>query len=510
MSSALGTGISRVLGLFRETVTAALLGAGETADIWNIAFTIPNAFRRFVADEGLTGALLPAFMTAEVEDGMDAAQHLANQMFAALLVVNFVLCGVLILGAELAVTAFAYEFTKNPEQFATTVTLTRWLIPFLGMVSLVGLCEAMLNHKGHFFTPKVAPGLVSLGMVTGGLGLTGWVDPLWALAGGTLVGGLAHVLVNVPMIRRLWGPVGIDFSWHNNRFRGVAREMSKVVLIGLLAQANVMVLRQVATSLGTGAVSQYWYANRLVDLAQGIIAVSIGSALLPNVSRSVAERNMDQLRRDMERAFRLAAFLLLPASMVLLCFSEPTVAMVYRVGKFSAETIPITAAVLQMFVPFMLAVAAINLIKRVYFALEDRNTLLAVGTLGVLLTGGIGWALGQQFGISGMVAGLSLSTCLQFVAYITVLQQRLGGVVPVAALAGPLAKMAAASLPVGAILWASTPMGDWDAGPLNPLNWLVYGTAGVLSLIAYGLMAQLLKIEEFQQVSSRLLDRFRR
>ncbi|MFT4978025.1 MAG: putative peptidoglycan lipid II flippase, partial [Myxococcota bacterium] len=333
LSSALGTALSRGFGAARDIVTASVLGAGSVSDAFYVAWTIPNVFRRFVADEGLTGALIPALSQAEREEGEDAMRRLSAAVLGALLLLNVLFISAGILGADGLVLLFAWSWRDDPEQYALVVGMTRWLFPFLGMVSLVSFFEGLLNYRGHFFTPKLAPALVSLGIVIGALTVGSTIaEPVWALVGGALVGGVAHVLIHAPALARHWGRVGLSFRFGSPRLRAVLRELGKVVAIGVFAQINLLVLRQLATSLPSGSVSHYWNANRIVDLSQGVVAVAIGSALLPNVAAAVAEKDWEVFRTDLTRALRLALFLLLPVAVTLLSFSIPITAVVFRHG----------------------------------------------------------------------------------------------------------------------------------------------------------------------------------
>lgn len=507
LASVLGTGMSRVLGAARDIAIADFLGASAVSDAFWIAFTIPNTFRRFVADEGLTGALIPAIAQAEAEEGEPAARQLGGSVLVALLLANVVLIGLGELGAEWVVRAFAYAFTEDPEQLALTVSMTRWLFPFLAMVSVVSWAEGLLNHRGHFFLPKLAPGLVSAGIVTSVLFLgDAFAQPVYAVVAGTLVGGMVHVLVVLPPLVAGWGTVPLSFALGSSRLHGVLRELGKVVVIGLMAQVNILVLRQLAASQGTGAITWYWNANRIVDLAQGMIAVAIGSALLPTLSQAVASADWDRVRADITRALRLAGFLLVPAAAILLAFSQPVTAILFRHGKFTWEHVEWTALTLVVLVPYFLSLAGINIVKKVYFALEDRNTLLAVGVVGVLLTAGLGFALSIPWGLPGLAAALSVSTVVQLVAYVVLLRRRLGTHLGLGSLAVPFAKMTAAAVPVGLILWGASLLGEWERGPTSAVNVALVAGGLAVAGVAYLIAAKLLRIQELE----RLLGAVRR
>ncbi|MBW2253260.1 MAG: murein biosynthesis integral membrane protein MurJ [Deltaproteobacteria bacterium] len=504
----MGTGLSRVLGAVRDVVIANVLGAGASSDAFWIAFTVPNVFRRFVADEGLTGALIPAVAKAEEEEGTSSARRLANAVLGALLLANVALCVFGFFAADFLVYAFAAKFAEDPEKFRLTAEMTRWMMPFVAFVSLVSLMEGLLNHRGHFFVPKVAPGLVSAGIVASAILLgSRFEEPAWALVVGVLVGGVVHVLVNVPVLWKRWGPIGISFAFRNPRFLAILRELSKVVAIGVFAQVNILVLRQLAALLGDGAITRYWYANRLVDLSQGIIAVAIGSALLPGIAKAVAARDHDALRADLQQALRLAGFLLIPVAVTLLWFAQPITAILFRQGAYTWVDVQWTAWTLQALVPFLLAVAGINIVKKVYFAMDDRNPLLAVGAVGVVVTAGLGLVLIQRWDILGLALALSVSTTLQLVAYVWLLRRRVGTTLGFGALLPPLGKMVAAALPMGLVLWLAAPLGSWEEGPLHLPNFAVLVGGLVAAGLVYLGLAWFLRIEELHSVLARIRRR---
>lgn len=485
LASVFGTGASRILGGVRDIVLSNVLGAGKMSDAFFIAFTVPTVFRRFVADEGLTGALIPALAQAEKEN-QQHAKSMANTSFTALVVVNVVLCVLGVLGAEWLVKAFAYSFTADEEQFALTVSLTRWMFPFVMMVSLVSFFEGILNHRKHFFVPKLAPGLVSAGIAISALLFTQhFSQPVYALVAGVLIGGIAHVLVNLPMVWMKWGPIGFGLAFRHPRFRRILREMGKVVAIGLMAQINILVLRQLASSVGDGAVTHYWNANRLIDLSQGMIAVAIGSALLPNLSESVADKDWATFRSDLSRAIRLAGFVLIPVAFCLGVFAIPTASMMFRHGQYTWMDVQTTGQTLLVMTPFLLSVALINILKKVYYALEDRNTLFGVGVLGVGLTAGLGVFLMPRGGVVGLGIALSLSTVLQGAVYLFILWRRLGQELGLGTWMVPLAQMFCASIPAAGVLWWVGSWGEWSGGPLLIQNWVAAIVGGSLAIVIY-------------------------
>ena len=511
-SSSLGTGLSRILGLLRDLALANALGAGLHSDAFLTAFRIPGVFRRFVADEGLTGALVPGVARAEQESGTDEARNLAGRVLTGLLVVGAVISIGAIVGAPWLVDLFAAGFRADPEKFELTVQLTRIMVPFLITVSLVSWAEGLLNHRNHFFVPKLAPGLVSAAIVLA----TFWPDantPLaiarivsWAV----LAGGVVHVLVCLPPLIKQWGVIRPRLDgWSDPRFNAMMGEMGKVAVIGIMAQVNIIVIGRVASFLEEGSLTWYWYGVRVVDVAQGIIAVGVGSAMLPALSKAVAGDDWPGFERAFVGSVRLAAALLLPAAAYLVALAHPTVVVLFQRGAFTAHDVAQTAGALQVLIPYMLGLAAIQILKKPFFALERRNELMVVGGVGVLVTGGLGTWWGSTMGVVGLCGALSVSTVLQALAYLFLLHRQARQHLGLRALMGGLTQMAGACIPAVGAGVAIAQLGTWSDGP-TLWNAAILATAGITGGLAYGGAALLLGIDEVQSIARRVKSRLGR
>jgi putative peptidoglycan lipid II flippase len=259
-----------------------------------------------------------------------------------------------------------------------------------------------------------------------------------------------------------------------------------------------------------GSVTQYWYANRVVDLAQGAIAVGVGSALLPAISQAVADEDWERFREDFARAVRLAALVLVPAAAMLLALAEPIVSVLFLHGEFDQGDADHTALTLVMMVPFMLAIAGINIVKKVFFAVDDRNTLLAVGGAGVVVTGGVGYALLNHLGVEGLGLALSVSTCFQLVIYLVLLRRRLGARIGFAALLWPLVKLCVAAVPATALGWWICTYGSWERGPSLLMNIAILAGGLAAAGFAYLLLCKVLGVRELEDLVQRFRGRLKR
>lgn len=510
LSSSLGTALSRLSGLARDLALTAALGADATSDAVLMAWRIPGVIRRFIADEGLTGALIPGVANAEAQDGDAQARRLAEQVLGGVLLTGMVLSAVGILAAPWLVDLFAGGYRDDPEKFALTVALARIMTPLVITVSVVSWAEGLLNHRDHFFWPKLAPALINVAMVVAALWPTLHtpLDIAHAVAWSVLVGGVTHVLVCLPPLVKRWGWLRPRFDgWREPRFTSIAREMGKVVAIGIMAQINIIVLGRVASFLPDGSFSQYFYATRIVDVAQGIIAVGVGSAMLPLLSRAVANAQWDDFERSFVRANRLAAVVLLPSAAFLTVLSLPTVAVLFGRGRFDAADVQHTANALTLLVPYMLSLAAIQLLKKPFFALDKRNELVLVGGLGVIAVAALGGPLSQRWGVEGLSAALSASTALQAVAYLVLLRRHIGPHLGLAATLNGIGRISLACLPAAAAGWGIGSLGDWSLGP-TPLNLALLAGAGLAGGLLYTGAALALGVDELRAILRRVLGRF--
>ncbi len=496
IQGAIGTGLSRLLGLARDMAIGHVMGAGRSADIFWIAFTVPNVFRRLVADEGLTGVLIPTVEKAEQQAGLAEAKRLAAAALASLLLVGLAICVLVIALAPWVVRLVAYGFTAEREKFELTVSLTRWLIPFVVLVSLVSYCEGLLNRRGHFFIPKAAPGIVSAGIAVGALyGTSYFTQPLNALVAGTLVGGVVHLLVCIPPLLRLWGlTLPLLSAMKGPRFRAFVAEMGKVAAIGVIGQAHILVLRQLAAVLAEGSVSHFWYASRIVDALQAAVAMAVASALLPLIAADVAARKWRIFRHHFATATQLVSLWLLPAAALLVALALPIVTVLFQHGAFDRYACEKTAATLQMLVPFMLAFGAIHLCKRAYYALDDRSTLFWTGIGCVVLTGFLGHGLAMKMGVAGLGLGLSIATASELLVLIILLRQKVEGRLGLRKLVAPVTKASLAAAVAGWLAYGISQWGQWQLGSASVRNWLVLAFAASSGIGLYLGLLRLLKI----------------
>jgi putative peptidoglycan lipid II flippase len=180
------------------------------------------------------------------------------------------------------------------------------------------------------------------------------------------------------------------------------------------------------------------------------------------------------------------------------------VSILFLHGQFDAQAVEHTAVTLQLLVPFMVALGGINVVKKAYFALDDRTTLLLVGLLGLAITGVSGYLLSVRMGVEGLGLALSISGTAQLIAYVGILRAKMGSKLGLAVLSPPLLKRLAAALPAtGAAVWLCT-YGLWDRGPTILRNWIVLAAAGLLAVAIYFALTWVLKVSLVRDLATRV------
>jgi len=312
------------------------------------------------------------------------------------------------------------------------------------------------------------------------------------------------VLVCLPLLIRMWGWPVPDFRGLGSpRARQFVGRMGEVVVIGIFAQLNILVLRLLASLLETGSVTHYHYATRVVDLAQGVIAVGVGSAALPELATAIAGKDFEDFRSKLHQALRLAAVLLIPSAAFTAVLALPVTCVLFLHGEFNQQDAEATAQTLQMMIPFMLALGAVQIFKRAYFAINDLQTLMRVGFLGVLLTASLGHVLATRHGVAGLAAGLSLATVGQGLIYIVALPARSGIALQLPTLVSPLIRMGVASIPAAALAGLIAQWGDWSSGP-SLMNLVYLSIAGLTGFSLYAVIASLIGVSEMRSILRRL------
>jgi putative peptidoglycan lipid II flippase len=503
---------SRVLGLARELIFAALFGGGRALDAFTVAFRIPNLLRDLFAEGALSTAFVTTFSKTIARGGDEAAWRLANKVATMTALVLGALCVLGMVFSDSLVGLLAPGF--DHDKAALTAHLTRIMFPFILLVSIAALVMGMLNAKNVFGVPAMASSFFNIGSIIGGLALGYWIDPhfglraLIGLAFATVIGGALQLAVQLPSLARLGYRFRPDLQWRDAGVKAVLLLMGPSVIAASTTQFNVLINSIFASGLEDGAIFWLAAAFRLMQLPLGIFGVALGTVTLPLLSRLVVAGRMDAFRSELARAMRWAMLLTLPAMAGLMMLAEPIISVVYQHGKFTAYEAAQAAGALRFYAIGLAGYAALKVLVNAFYALDRRKTPMLVSFLAVGLNILLNWIFTVRLGWGHR--GLAFSTgCIatfNFLLLYLLMQSQLKGL-ETRRLLLLLAKVAVASAALVAVCAASSHwlLADWRVQSL----WiklpalLATVAAGAAAFAACGV---LLHIEELKE----LLDAVRR
>jgi len=449
---------SRVLGLIREVIFAALFGAGKSMDAFLTAFRAPNMLRDLFAEGALSTAFVTTFSGRIAMEGDQSAWQLARKVATLTVVFMSALTLLGVIFAPAVITVLAPGFA--PDKAELTTLLTRIMFPFILLVSLAALVMGMLNAKNVFGMPAMASSFFNLGSIIGGVGFGWLLDPhfgvraLTGLALGTLVGGLLQLLVQVPSLARVGFRFKPDFDWRDPGVRKVIALMIPAAIAASAVQVNVAVNSGFASGLagpdGTpldGPMTWLNIAFRLMQLPLGLFGVAIATVTLPLVSRSAALGNTAEFRGAIAHSLRLVMLLTIPSAIGLFILAEPIISLVYQHGRFTEEATRQTAAALRYYAIGLAAYSGIKVLAPAFYAVGKKQLPMLVSLFSIGVNFGLNWFF--RFRLGWDHRGLALSTSLVAITNFVLLymmMRRHAVRLETAALLFTLAKLAIAGL----------------------------------------------------------------
>lgn len=387
--------VSRITGLVRELLMASVFGVSAMTDAFNVAFRIPNLFRRVLGEGAFSQAFVPVLAATRAEEGDDGAKALIDHVGTLLAWTLVLLCIAGVLGAPWMVWAMASGMKQSPQGFDAAVTMTRWMFPYIGFMSLVALAGGILNTWKKFAVPAASPVLLNIALIlsiTLGAPLFArhGIEPIYAQAAGVMLGGLLQLGIQVPALLRLGllPRIGVRWSairaaWADPTTRKVARLMLPALLGVSVAQVSLLINTQIASHLATGSVSWITYADRLMELPTALLGVALGVVLMPQLASARAKQDDERYSAMLDWGLRLVVVLSVPCMVALLVFAKPLVAVLYHYGAFADRDVQQTTLALAGYGVGIVGIVAIKVLAPGYFAKHDMRTpmLIAVAVL---------------------------------------------------------------------------------------------------------------------------------
>ena len=511
------TTVSRLLGLVREAVIGSVFGAsaGIQMDAFNVAFRIPNLLRDLFAEGAMTSAFVPTFTRTLAAHDKEAAWRVGNLVMNALLLVTGILVLAGIVFAPQITFLLAPKFAAYEGKLELTTQLTRIMLPFLTTLAIAAVAMGMLNSLRRFFIPSLSPAMFNVASIFSALALAPLMpyvglQPIVGLAIGTLLGGIGQVALQWPTLRAEGFRYSPIISFRDPAVREILRLMAPATIGVAAVQINVAVNTFLATWQEQGAVSWLGYAFRLMYLQIGLFGVSIATASLPDISRQAAADDLNAIRDTVSRGLRVMLMLNVPATIGLIVLAEPIIAMIYERYRFLPVDTTATAAALMFYAPGLLGYSAVKIASPTFYSLRDARTPVVVSVVSIAVNLALNLTLVKSLGYRGLALGTALAAIFNALALLWLLRNRLGGLggrkLAIALLKISVASAAMAVAAFYANAWLESVL-PGDREVIRIVR--VFGAIS-FALLVLAASAQLLRIDEFNAVAARVLNRVRR
>lgn len=376
--------LSRILGYFRDTMVAAFFGAGPAADAFYTAFRISNLFRRLLGEGALSASFVPVFSEYTQKQTKEETQRFLNTMFTTLLVILSVITILGVVFAPQITRLIARGFDPASERFALTVTLTRYMFPFMLFICLAALITGVLNAFHSFFLPAFAPACLSIAEML-------YIGFLWAahikgqnavvgLAISVTVGGFSQFFVHIPALMERNYTLGLHWDLAHEGVRRVGRLILPATLGVAADQLNAFVDTMMATFLSVGSVTAMYYSNRVMQLPLALFGIALSQVALPTMSAAVARGAAQEVKDTLNFSLRLTLFMILPATTGLIVLGHPIVQTLFQYGRFSTEAAWVTTWALAAFSLGLFAYAAVKILAAAFYAHQSTRIPVTIAS----------------------------------------------------------------------------------------------------------------------------------
>lgn len=415
---------SRITGLVRELLVAATFGASGLTDAFNVAFRIPNLFRRLFGEGAFSQAFVPALAHTRETAGEAATHRLIDNVATVLAWSLLATCIVGVVGAPLLVWALASGFQQSPHSFDATVLMTRWMFPYIGFMSMVALCSGVLNTWRRFAVPAATPVLLNVCMIAAAWLGAPWfgahgLEPIYAMAAGVMAGGVLQLAFQIPVLGRLklLPRIGLSWSllresWRDDGTRRVAGMMVPALLGVGVAHVSLLINTQIASWLPAGSVTWLTYADRLMEFPTALLGVALGVVLMPQLAAARAGNDPQRYSAMLDWGLRLVVLLAVPSSMALLLFAQPLVATLFHYGAFKDSDVTQVAMALTGYGAGLLGLVAIKVLASGFYASHDMRTPVRIAIIVLVITQLLNVALVPVLKHAGLALSIGLGALI--------------------------------------------------------------------------------------------------
>ena len=420
----LGTLTSRIMGFLRDVLIFSLMPL-DARDAWLAAFRLPNFFRRFLGEGGLSASFIPIYVKLSSQEQKNQRQQLINGVFSLLAGISLSICGLCFIFMEPLVNTWlgGPGFAEIPGKLTMTIQMARIMVFFLFFIVLFAFFMALLNGLNKFTLTGFAPLFLNLAII---LGLVLFKDRLpEAAAWAVVVGGGLQALVLLPSVIKSGILPSLTFKIHPLVKKVILKFLPTVFGVGIL-QILALVNLYFASQLSPGTVSYIYLGDRLLELPLSLIAVSLGTTLLPSLSGYWGGNKKTLFIKSLGEHLQLFCFFAIPASVGFWFMGLDIVDILFSRGKFTDQEVPIVADILKIHCLTLLCAGSLKILNQAFYAIGDTLTPALVSLFGLCVHLFLAPWLMTKLAIHGLVLSTTLISLLNLCLCFVFLQKKIG------------------------------------------------------------------------------------
>jgi len=403
---------------------ASTFGASAMTDAFNVAFRIPNLFRRLFAEGAFSQAFVPVLAASRAQAGEAATKLLIDRVATLLTWALLLTCVAGVAAAPVLVWMMASGLQQEPRGFEAAVFMTRWMFPYIGFMSLVALSAGILNTWKRFAVPAATPVLLNLSMIGAAWLGAPWfkaqgIEPIYAMGAGVMLGGLLQLSVQIPALLKvgLLPRIGLSLpalrrAWSDPGTRNIARLMVPALLGVSVAQVSLLINTQIASYLAPGSVSWLTYADRLMEFPTAMLGVAIGVVLMPQLAAAKAANDAEKYSAMLDWGLRIVVLLAVPSAVALLTFAQPLVATLYHYGAFTDRDVQQTTTALMGYGAGLVGLVAIKVLAPGFYASQDIRTPVKIAVVVLVITQLLNLALVPLLQHAGLALAIGIGALI--------------------------------------------------------------------------------------------------
>jgi len=449
--------VSRLTGFLRDIMLAAIIGAGPVADAFFVAFRLLNHFRAIFAEGAFNAAFIPAYARVRTQGGPEAASLFGDRIFTLLLASQIVLLALALIFTPQAIEVLAPGFSREPQQFALAVSLTRITFPYLLLITLVTLWSGILNALHRFAAAAAAPILLNVTMMATLAAAFLFPSAGHAAAWGVLISGvLQAALVGGDTFY-----AGVMTSFRSLRWDDDVRRFFKALVPATVGSAGTQLAlfadTIIASFLSAGAISALYYADRIDQLPIGVIGIAIGTVLVPEMTRRLASGDEAGARSAQNRAIEFALLLAVPCVIAFIAVPEPIMRGLFLRGAFTAEDAHASALTLMAYTIGLIPFVLIRSVVAPFLARGDTATPVKAALIGTAVNIALKVALMFPLAQVGLALATSIGAWINFIL-VLIFAARANVLALDPALKSSLLKLALAGVVMTVVLLVADPI----------------------------------------------------